>query len=131
MTRRPFTVALAFLLCWSVRGVVAHPTVPEHCFLNACSKPVELTEGTDGDISRHTISPHDFFCAGPVSRVEIKFASGQTRHYDRASLTRLFPALAQADQGYWIIRSNGLRHVSRSAYIDAQQHLAHKDLTNR
>jgi hypothetical protein len=124
MTRRPFTAALAFVLCWSVGGVVAHPTVPEHCFLNACSEPVELAAGVDGDVSRHTISPHDFFCTGPVSRAEIKFLSGETRHYDRASLTLLFPSLARAYQGYWIIRSNGLHHVSRSTYIETQQHLA-------
>ena len=118
--------ALAFFIFLALRtGANALTSVPEHCFLNICSDPVGLIAGPEGSAEHHTVQPHGFFCIGVLWFADVKFSSGQVRHYDHLSLVRLFPSLSHANQGYWLIRPDGLHHVSRSAFIHAEHQFGH------
>jgi hypothetical protein len=122
MQRCVLFLALLSLIYTSATGLT---TVPEHCFLNACSGPVELIAGPEDSLKRYTVLPGDFMCVGVLSSADVKLPSGQMRRYDHASLLRLFPSLPHAYQGYWVIRRDGLHHVSRSSYIHMQRQLEH------
>jgi hypothetical protein len=118
------SVVLA-LLSLIYTNATALTTVPEHCFLNACSGPVELTAGSEDSLKRDTVLLGDFMCIGVLSSVDVKLPSGQVRCYDHASLLRLFPSLPHAYQGYWVIRRDGLHHVPWSSYIHMQRQFEH------
>jgi hypothetical protein len=121
--QRLSVVLAPLLLIYS--NATALTTVPEHCFLNACSGPVELTAGSEDSLKRYTVLPGDFMCIGVLSSADVKLPSGQVRRYDHASLLRLCPSLPHAYQGYWVIRRDGLHHVSRSNYIHMRRQFEH------
>jgi hypothetical protein len=120
MKRLSLVLALLLLI---YSHATALTTVPEHCFLNVCSGPVELTAGSEFSPKSYKVLAGDFQCVGALSYAEVKLPSGHTRRYDHASLLRLFPSLPHAYQGYWIIRRDGLHHVCPSNYIHVRRQL--------